>query len=73
MSLYRRENSKVWWVNVQTKGRRIRISIETKNKKLAEKIEAKIITDIQEGRWFEKQKAQSISKKLQSIQPELQR
>ena len=61
MSLYRRKDSKVWWIHIQFKGKRIRIATGTENKKRAEKIHAKVFTDIEEGRWFDKQKAKSIS------------
>jgi len=55
MSLYRRKDSKVWWIHVKVKGKRIRISTETENRKRADRIHAKVLTDIEEGRWFENQ------------------
>jgi len=61
MSLYRRKDSKVWWIHVKHGINRIRISAGTENKKRAERIHAKVLTDIEEGGWFEKQKAKSIS------------
>jgi integrase len=53
MSLYRRKDSKEWWVSLKANGRRLRVSTETENKKLAEKIHAKMLVEIQEGKWFE--------------------
>lgn len=39
---------------MNVKGRRVRRSTETTDKRLAEKIHAKVLTEITEGRWFEK-------------------
>lgn len=39
---------------MNVKGKRVRRSTETADKKLAEKIHAKVLTEITEGRWFEK-------------------
>jgi integrase len=55
MSLYRRKDSPTWWISVLRNGRRIRISTDTENKRLAERIHAKVLTEIEEGRWFESQ------------------
>lgn len=54
MGLYKRH--KVWWVSVTRtrKGRQIRRSTKTTDKKLAEKIYAKILTEVAEGKWFER-------------------
>jgi integrase len=43
------------------KGKRIQDSTETDNRKLAERVYAKVYTEIQEGIWFEKQKAKTIT------------
>ncbi len=59
MGLYRR--GKIYWFTIMLKGKRIQISTKTDNRKLAEKAYAKTITDIQEGIWFEKQKAKTIT------------
>lgn len=53
MALTRRGKSKVWWIDVRCNGRRIRRSTETDNKRLAEKIHAKVLTQIVEDKWFE--------------------
>ncbi len=53
MGLFRR--NKKWWVDVRIDGIRKRIATGTENKKLAERIHAKILTEIEEGRWFEAQ------------------
>lgn len=44
----------IWWTSISYKGKRIRKSLETTDKKLAQAIEAKIRTEIIEGRYFEK-------------------
>ncbi len=50
MSLYKR--NKIWWMNLRINGVRVRISTETSNRKLAEKILAKNVMEIEEGKWF---------------------
>jgi len=59
MGLYRR--GKIFWFTIMHTGERIQESTETENKKLAEKIYAKALNEIVEGKWFEKQKAKSIT------------
>ena len=44
----------VWWASITYKGKRIRKSLETIDKKLALVIEAKIRTEIAEGKYLEK-------------------
>lgn len=44
----------VWWTSITYKGKRIRKSLETADKKLAQVIEAKIKTEIVEGKYLEK-------------------
>ncbi len=44
----------VWWTSITYKGKRIRKSLETADKKLAQVIEAKIKTEIVEGKYFDK-------------------
>lgn len=44
----------VYWTSISYKGKRIRKSLETADKKLAQSIEAKIKTEIVEGKYFEK-------------------
>jgi integrase len=61
LSLYRRVDSKTWWISIISCGRRVRQSTGTENKKLAEKIHAKIMTDIEEGRYFDSLKARKIT------------
>lgn len=51
MGLYRR--GKVYWFNLTFDNERIQKSLNTANKKLAEKIYAKTVTDIVEGRYFQ--------------------
>ncbi len=57
MGLYKRPDSPIWWMNFSANGRQLRQSTGTANKKLAEKILAKIETQIVEGRWFEVDRA----------------
>jgi len=64
MSLYRRKDSNIWWISVKTAQKRIRQSTGTENKKLAEKIHAKIVTEIQEDRYFETAKSKRITFKV---------
>jgi len=50
LSLYKRNG--IWWINVRANGIRQRISSGTHNRKLAEMVNAKVLSDIQAGRWF---------------------
>lgn len=59
MGLYRR--GKLYWFSIMQDGKRIQVSTGTDSRKLAERIYGKALTDLQEGRWFEKQKAKSIT------------
>jgi integrase len=52
MGLYRR--GQAWWMSFTYKGKQYRKPTETDNKKLAEKIYFKIMTQIAEGKWLEK-------------------
>ncbi len=52
MGLYKR--GKVWWMSFPNKGRQDRRSCETGDKKVAEKIYHKVMTEIAEGRWLDK-------------------
>lgn len=51
MGLYRR--GKFFWYSISYQGKRIQESLKTDNKKLAEKLYAKVLTDMIEGRYFE--------------------
>ena len=53
MGLYRRPDSDVWWMSFSVNHKLYRRSAETSDKKLAEKIYAKVQTKITEGKWFE--------------------
>jgi integrase len=57
MGLYKRNNT--FWFSIMYQGRRLQESLGTDNRKLAEKVYAKKLTDIVEGRHFES----SISRK----------
>jgi len=52
MGLYKR--GQTWWMRFSYKGKQIRRPTETNDKKLAEKIHHKVMTQIAEGKWFEK-------------------
>jgi len=51
MGLYRR--GPTWWMSFTYKGRRMRQSTETGDRKTAEKIFHKVMTQVAEGKWFE--------------------
>ncbi len=52
MALYKR--GRIWWMTVVHNGRQVRRSTETTDKRLAEKIHAKVVTQIVEKKWFER-------------------
>ncbi|MFI5304918.1 MAG: tyrosine-type recombinase/integrase [Nitrospiria bacterium] len=52
MGLYKRKN--VWWMDFVYRGKQVRKSTKTNNKSLAEKIYCKLVTQIQERKWFER-------------------
>ncbi len=53
MGLYRRKDSGSWWMSFTVCGKMYRRPTGTDSRKLAEKIFAKVQTQIVEGRWFE--------------------
>ena len=52
--MFKRKDSALWWMSIRYNGKKIQRSLETSDKKLAKAIEAKIITDIVEGKYYEK-------------------
>ena len=48
------KRSGVWWTCIRHNGRKIQKSLETTDRKLAKSIEAKIRTEIIEGKYYEK-------------------
>jgi integrase len=52
MGLYKR--GQAWWMSFSYKGKQHRIPTESKDKQIAEKIFHKVMTEIAEGKWFEK-------------------
>ena len=52
MGLFKR--GETWWIRFTYKGRQIRKSTETNEKKLAERIYHKVLGEVAEGKWFEK-------------------
>jgi len=59
MGLYRR--GKIYWFSIQYQGKRIQRSLKTDNKKLAERIYAKVLCEIVEGRYYETVKARQYT------------
>lgn len=51
MGLFKR--GQAWWISFTYKGKQVRHSTETNDKKLAEKIYHKVMTEVIEGKWFE--------------------
>lgn len=60
MGLYRRKDARSWWLSFTVGGKLYRRPTETDNRKLAEKIFAKIQTQIVEGRWFDVERPKNI-------------
>ena len=50
MGLYRRKDSDIWWMCFVGGGRQYRRSTETTDKRLAEKVLAKVQTEVVEGK-----------------------
>lgn len=59
MGLYRQKKSKIWWINISYNGKRVRKSTGTSDKKLAEMISAKVMTQIVEGKWFDQDESKT--------------
>lgn len=53
MALYRQKEGKVWWMSYSFRGRQLRKSTGTTNKKIAESIYFKVKTQIAEGAYLE--------------------
>ncbi len=54
MGLYRRKDSKYWWMTFRIEGKRVSTSTGTSNKGMAAKIYTKRSMEIIEGKWFPK-------------------
>jgi len=59
MALYKR--GRVWWMYFTYRGKFIRKSTGTGNTKRAEKIHSKVVTEIEEGRWFDRLPGEKIT------------
>ena len=59
MGLYLR--GKIFWIILRHDSKKIQISTGTENRRLAERIYGKMLTELHEGRWFEGVKAKRIS------------
>ncbi len=55
------KRGKTYWIRIQHNGKRVQQSLETDNRRLAEKRYAKVITDLEEGRYFDTIKAKRIT------------
>ncbi|MDA8103784.1 MAG: tyrosine-type recombinase/integrase [Nitrospiraceae bacterium] len=53
MGLYKRKGSQFYWMTFRINGRKICESTGTTNRKLSERIHAKRVTEIAEGKWFQ--------------------
>ncbi|WP_353685418.1 tyrosine-type recombinase/integrase [Thermodesulfovibrio sp. 3462-1] len=53
MGLYKRKDSSMWWMSFTYNRKQYHRSTGTSSYKLAEKIYAKVITQITEGKWFD--------------------
>lgn len=53
MGLFKR--GPTWWISFSYNGQQVRQSTETDDRKLAEKIYCKVMTEVTEGKWFERQ------------------
>ncbi|OQY98409.1 MAG: hypothetical protein B6D35_12220 [Candidatus Brocadia sp. UTAMX2] len=51
-NMYKRDG--IWWTCIRYNGKKIQRSLETDNKKLAETIEAKLKTELIEGKYFDR-------------------
>jgi len=60
MGLYKRKGSRFYWMTFRVNSRKVYESTKTTNKKLAERIYAKRLTEITEGKYFETAKIKSI-------------
>lgn len=64
MGLYLRDDGKNYWFTITANGRRHQHSTGTDNKRLAEKIYAKALLDVHEGRWFQNEAKRRTFKEL---------
>lgn len=64
MGLYKRKGSQFYWMSFRVNGKKIYESTKTTNKKLAERIHAKRLTEIEEGRWFPTEAKKRIFEEL---------
>jgi hypothetical protein len=59
MGLFKR--GQVWWMRSTYRGRQIKRSTEVRDKKMAEKIHHKVMTQIAEGKWLEVDPAMDVT------------
>lgn len=53
MGLYKRKDSPVWWISFCYNRRQYKKSTGTTDRRLAERIYARVLTQLTEGKWFE--------------------
>jgi integrase len=63
MGLYKNDGSRIWWISYTVHGRQVRESTKTSNKRVAEKVLAKKVTEVAEGRWFPEKKKRGLTVK----------
>jgi integrase len=68
MGLFKR--GKVWWMSFMYRGEQIRRSTETGDKKLAEQIYRKVMTEVVEGKWFERLPERSFKEMMDKYESE---
>lgn len=61
MGLYKQKGSRFYWMSLRVNGKRVYESTKTANKKLAERIYAKRLTEITEGKWFKKELVNNVT------------
>lgn len=54
MGIFQRKDSEQWWMSFSHQGQRVRVSTGTANRKLAEKIYAKVLLEVQTETYFPK-------------------
>lgn len=60
MGLYKRKDSQVWWLSFCAGGRQHRVSSETDNRELAQRILRSIEGKVAEGKWFPETKTEQV-------------
>ncbi|MEM4721523.1 MAG: hypothetical protein QXT73_05630, partial [Candidatus Methanomethylicaceae archaeon] len=56
MGLYKQPNSSVWWMSFTCNGKQYRLSTKTRDRNLAMRIYHRVLRDVEEGRWFDRER-----------------